>query len=127
MKTRPKFDMRPFFSVLALAAMLGLVAPGAAQADADRSANVSCLTYLSQFQGAVPYYAGAPGMPEAQELAAKGRSLCLEGNEAEAKTYLTQALREIGLTPKGIDAPPSPGAVQKAGEPTAPANWRDMH
>lgn len=126
MKAQPKLPIRAFVSPLAMAALLGLVAPGAAQADADLSANVSCLTYLSQFQGAVPYYVGAPGMPQAQELAAEGRRLCLAGDEAAAKTYLTQALREIGVTPKGIDTPPSGRAIQEAGEPRPPAGW-DVH
>lgn len=121
MSARPRLKIRSFVPTLAVAAALGVIAP-AVLADADRPANVSCLTYLSQFQGAVPYYVGAPGMPQAQDLAAKGRSLCLAGDEAEATAYLTAALREIGVAPKGVDTPPS-GAVQEAERPLPPTGW----
>ncbi len=122
MKARPRFQIRTFVSALAGAAVLGIMAPAAALAEADKPANISCLTYLSQFQGAVPYYAGAPALPQAQDLAAKGRSLCLAGDEAEATAYLTAALREIGVAPKGVGTPPS-GAVQEAVRPLPPTGW----
>lgn len=104
--------MRTLAASFAVAAMLGVGASAAARADSAKPADISCLTYLSQFQGAVPYYAGAPGMPQAQELAAKGRKLCLAGDETAAKPYLTAALRKIGVAPKGINTPPSPRVLE---------------
>ena len=121
MAAQPRFQIQKIFVSLAVAAMLGILAPVAAEADSAKPANVSCLTYLSQFQGAVPYYVGAPGLTQAQNLAAKGRSLCLAGEEAEATAYLAAALREIGVTPKGIDTPPSGRALQEAERPNPPA------
>jgi len=126
MKAQPRFLIRTLVSSLAMAAMIGVFAPVAAKADAAKPANISCLTYLSQFQGAVPYYAGAPEMPAAQDLAAKGRSLCLAGDEAAASAYLTAALREIGVTPQGISTPPSGQPVQEAERPL-PAPTHSLH
>lgn len=123
MKNGLRFGIQTIVSSLAVAAMLGIVAPAAVKADAAKPANVSCLTYLSQFQGAVPYYAGAPGMPQAKDLAAKGRSLCLAGDESGATAYLTAALREIGVAPKGINTPPSGASVQEAARPLPPTGW----
>jgi hypothetical protein len=116
MKCHPRRkNMKTFFTV---AAALAFAVPVAARAaDGSNAANdtsISCLTYLSQFEGAVPYYAGAPRIEEAQALAAKGRTLCVAGDEVGAKAYLTVALREIGVTPAGMP----PGiAVQEAERP----------
>lgn len=94
-------------SIVAAAAVLAFAAPLAAQAagdaqSADAGTPVSCLSYLSQFEGAVPYNAGAPRMAEAQSLANKGRSFCMAGDDRMANAYLSVALREIGVTPKGM-------------------------
>lgn len=123
MKNGRTLAIQTIVSSLAVAAMLGAAGPAQVRADPAKSAKVSCLTYLSQFQGAVPYYAGAPGLPQAQDLAAKGRSLCLAGDEAEATAYLTAALREIGVAPKGIDTPPKASSVQEAARPPSPTGW----
>lgn len=99
-------------SMIAAAAALAFAAPMAAQAasdaqQADAGKPISCLTYLSQFEGEVPYHAGTPRMSEAQNMADKGRSFCMAGDDRMANAYLMVALREIGVTPKGLpEAPP---------------------
>ena len=127
MNAQPRFQIRPLVSSLVLAAAIGIVAPVAAKADAAKPVNVSCLTYLSQFQGAVPYYAGSPDMPAAQDLAAKGRNLCLAGDEAGASAYLTAALREIGVTPQGITTPPSGQPTVQEAERPLPMPSHSLH
>ena len=94
-------------SLIVAAAALAMSVPMAAQAAGDAQPAgagqpVSCLTYLSQFEGAVPYNPGAPRMAEAQSMAQKGRSFCVAGDDEMANAYLMVALREIGVTPKGV-------------------------
>ena len=93
-------------SLIVAAAALAMVVPMAAQAagaqPVDAGQPVSCLTYLSQFEGAVPYNPGAPRMAEAQTMANKGRSFCVASDDEMANAYLMVALREIGVTPKGV-------------------------
>lgn len=92
-------------AALAFAAPMARAASDAQQADAGKP--ISCLTYLSQFEGEVLYHAGAPRMSEAQNMADKGRSFCMAGDDRMANAYLMVALREIGVTPKGLpEAPP---------------------
>ena len=128
MYAQPRFSIRSFVSSLALAAAVAIFAPVHAKADTAKPANISCLTYLSQFQGAVPYYVGSPQLPAAQDLAAKGRKLCLAGDEAAASAYLTQALREIGVSPQGITTPPSgQPTVQEAERPLTSMPGHSLH
>lgn len=128
MNAQPRFLIRSLVSSLALAAAVAVFAPVQVKADTAKAANISCLTYLSQFQGAVPYYAGAPELPQAQDLAAKGRKLCLAGDEAEASTYLTEALRKIGVTPEGITTPPSgQPTTQEAERPLTSMPGHSLH
>lgn len=104
-------------SLIVAAAALAMSVPMAAQAagdaqPADAGRPVSCLTYLSQFEGAVPYNPGAPRMAEAQSMADKGRSFCVAGDDRMANAYLMVALREIGVTPNGIQQTP-PAIVER--------------
>lgn len=127
-------------SLIVAAAALAMSVPMAAQAGDAQSAGaghpVSCLTYLSQFEGAVPYNPGAPRMAEAQNMAEKGRSFCVAGEDEMANAYLMVALREIGVTPKGVEETspaiverdtqrPLPGSadiVEQAGQPNPARN-----
>lgn len=110
-------------SIIVAAVAFALVAPAAVAAGDNQSpANgqqLSCLSYLSQFEDAVPYYAGAPRLGDAQSLADKGRNLCKAGDEDGARAYLMVALREIGVTPKGTAEPPPVTIIQNADRPQA--------
>jgi len=128
-------------SLIVAAAVLAMSVPMAAQAagnaqPAGAGQPVSCLTYLSQFEGAVPYNPGAPRMAEAQSMAEKGRSFCVAGDDEMANAYLMVALREIGVTPKGVQEtapviverdtqrplPGSAGFVEQADQPNRARN-----
>jgi hypothetical protein len=110
-------------SIVVAAVAYALVASTARAATEDYSAAngepISCLSYLSQFEGAVIYNPGAPRLEEAQALADKGRNLCKVGNEKVASAYLIVALRELGVTPMGTTAPPPVIIMQDARRPLA--------
>lgn len=83
---------------------------------------IGCLTYLSQFESAISYYAGESKLAEAESLADKGRKMCNAGNEPMARAYLMVALGEIGVTPAGVAAPPRVTVGQQAKRPGPRSN-----
>lgn len=108
--------------IVAPAIAFALVAPAAARAGgghplAGPQKPISCLTFLSQFEGNVLYRTNAPKLSEAQALAHKGREMCLEGKEPLARAYLMVALNEIGVTPRGVKGPPPVTITQEAKKP----------
>jgi hypothetical protein len=104
-------------AILTATAMLILGATTVARADQQSTKPISCLTYLAQFEGELPFHVGDARVGEAQAIASEGRKLCLAGDETTAQVDLKQALAVIGVTPAGATAPASVTMMQEAERP----------
>ena len=104
-------------ALLMATAILALGATNIARADEQSAKPISCLTYLAQFEGELPYHVGDARVGEAQAMASEGRKLCLAGDETTANVDLKQALVVIGVTPAGTTAPAPVMMMQEAERP----------
>ena len=104
-------------ALLMATAVLAFGATDVARADQQSAKPISCLTYLAQFEGELPYHAGDARVGEAQAIASEGRKLCLAGDETTAQVDLKQALAVIGVTPAGATAPAPVMPMQEAERP----------
>jgi hypothetical protein len=104
-------------AMLMATAVLVLGATNIARADEQAAKPISCLTYLAQFEGELPYHVGDARVGEAQAIASEGRQLCLAGDETTAQLDLKQALTDIGVTPAGFKAPAPVMQMQEAERP----------